>query len=66
MSTILTNELKKILREHFNISNITKARQLAKYDTVNKYYDFLNSKYKNEQKLNNLNEQTKEEKNKNN
>ena len=61
MSTILNNELKKILREHYNISNITKARQLAKYDTVNKYYDFLNSKYKNEQKLNNLNEQTKEE-----
>ena len=49
MSTILNNDLKKILRDHFKITNITKSRQIAKYDTVNEYYDFLYSKYKNEQ-----------------
>ena len=47
MNNILTNYLKKRVRDHFKITNITKARKIL--------YDFLYSKYKNEQKLNNLN-----------
>jgi hypothetical protein len=50
-SVNITNDLKKILREKYNIQNITSSRLKAGFTDTNDYYKHLNNLYIREKEI---------------
>ena len=49
--TLINNDLKKILRDKFNIHNITASRIKAGYQSTDDYYKHLNELYNKEKEI---------------
>ena len=47
----ITNDLKKILREKYNIQNITAARIKSNYKSTDDYYKYLYELYINDKQI---------------